>query len=108
VTDWIQRPLLTSQYAAERNAQQATIALARLRREKEAVERFLVEKDQASHQQSEAGTTLPPPFLAVQPSADAIGTNPARRYGSAASRALAKGPTHRRRRGRVTGPSSSY
>jgi hypothetical protein len=90
VTDWIQRPLLISQYAAERNAQQATIALAKLRREKEDVERFLVEKDKASHQQGEGGTPL-------------IGTNPARRYGSAASRALVKGTTSRRRRSRVTG-----
>ena len=98
MTDWIERPLLNSQYAAERNAQQAMIALAKLRREKEDVERFLAEKDKASHQQSEGGTPLPPPFPAVAPSADAIGTNPARRYGSAASRALAKGMTHRPRR----------
>ena len=90
MADWIQRPLLNSQYAAERNAQQAMIALAKLRREKEDVERFLVEMDKASHQRSEGGTPL-------------IGTNPARRYGSAASRALVKGTTPRHRRSRVAG-----
>lgn len=60
VTDWIQRPLLHWQQTSERNAQQAMIALAHLRREREDVERFLAVHSPARPKQDEAGRPVPP------------------------------------------------